>query len=210
MSPIEQDKEIDLLVVEYNRLASEIRFYTQHYVVIFSISISTVCAASIYATSHKELWMVHVFVPLASVALGWLALAFAHDTTNAAFRIRNIESQICSLNDGRPIMRWDSTYAPLLLSHPMIDVVVEDEHKETRVRYPNPVLGAVVSCALLLFAIMLYSLVKAIGYILDVGGQFWAWVYLVVMIFIILVTICQLFRMYWGGGKLKLPRVGSA
>jgi hypothetical protein len=179
--PLSKRDEIDVLIVEYNRLSAETMMYIEQYSPKFTVFGAFVLSAFAFAFQHAEYQVVYAVIPLFIFLIGYIQIAQVHIITAQGGRVRNIESRIKEINNGVSIMEWESKVAMKLIYPPFVNVQLKGPAKR-RVRRPNPIFMSVVFVLIAMLPLLAYSTWKA--YCFIPRGWNLAYVALIVVFFI--------------------------
>jgi hypothetical protein len=172
---------ISILLAEYERLTAEIRMYIEEFSPRFNIFAVLVVSSFGFALQNEQkqwVYYIYAIIPLFLLLVGYVQIAQAYLITVTASRIRAIEKRFRDLNQGTPVMEWESIVVPKLIAVLMVRAKLKPSGK--RLGTPNPLFISVIFIFVASLPIFLYcigrmyqhlSCLLAAAYIIPVAAS---------------------------------------
>jgi hypothetical protein len=195
---MDSNKQIDVLLAEYNRMTAEIRMYVQEYSPRFNIFGAIGLGAIAFAWKEPKYEIVFAIIPYLIMLVGSVTAAQAYIISCLALRIRDIEDEIEKVN-GAPLLQWESRYATAFVFSPIL--------RARNGRVLSPIVVSLALVVVTIGAILAFCVWRAY----DVLQAPWGLIYVVVTssVFALLVG-CALSFFRVGNGLLVSQRAERA
>lgn len=115
MMAISSADKLDLLKMEYEKLTTEQRMYIEQYAPTLNVFGVTVLAGFAAALVHSQYQIIYPFLPFVLFIIAYIGIGQTHMVAALGLRIKAIEEELRTANNGEPILRWESLYAPRLV-----------------------------------------------------------------------------------------------
>lgn len=148
-------EELELLRMEYERMGAEIRMYVSEYNPKLTVFGTFVTGAITFAWGDAKYNLVYPLIPYFLFLIAGITMSQAYLITCLAERVRQIEARVAQLNDGQPILTWESVLALRLIYPPVLKIAKKDGGRYVAV---NPILCSVV--------LMILAVVPVVGFCL--------------------------------------------